>query len=550
MRILIEFVKKNRSLFFNLIITFVFAVIITISMCNSKSLNYDTIWGFHSAQKVASGFTMYTDINTVLTPIFFWIGALFIKLFGNTVTSLYICSGIIGGMLITIVYNIFKKVCKEKTGILFLAFMCFALKNIYVIGAPSYNILALMWWFLAIFFELENVQNTESKKRKNIFIGILVGLTIFTKQSIGVFAFVATLLITFLKKRYDNSEEMIKEFLSKICGILFVVLGMLIYFIFTNSFFDFINFCIGGLFDFGNENTILSFPLLYIVILVLSILGILFFRKKQDKNLIILTVSQICMMSLIFPVANTYHIALSMFISLPLFGALIKYFEFNNKEIYKIVFMLFVFCILCIQKASAIREYSIVENLFVTAKLYASELVLVSVLFCFGGIVLSILFEKESLSKCIAIAGVIFLLSTQFIVNNELRKDEISSDKLAIYDGLHLEEKAINYLEDVLIYIEEKEKNGKEVLVISADASYYMAPLERNNYIYDFPLHGCLGMDGEEILLKNLPENEDLLILKNKYMMYQESEKLDKFIKEKFKKVDEIYDLEVYQKNN
>ena len=44
-------------------------------------------------------------------------------------------------------------------------------------------------------------------------------------------------------------------------------------------------------------------------------------------------------------------------------------------------------------------------------------------------------------------------------------------------------------------------------------------------------------MDGEEILLKNLPENEDLLILKNKYMMYQESEKLDKFIKENFSNI-------------
>ena len=127
-------------------------------------------------------------------------------------------------------------------------------------------------------------------------------------------------------------------------------------------------------------------------------------------------------------------------------------------------------------------------------------------------------------------------------------KDLELPKNLYVYDGVLYNQEVIKYIDDVTRYIEEREENGEKVLVISADASYYMAPLEKNNYIYDFPLYGSLGFEGEERLISNLPADEGVIILKNKYIMYQESKKLDKYISENYKKVGEIRDLEVFKK--
>ena len=240
---------------------------------------------------------------------------------------------------------------------------------------------------------------------------------------------------------------------------------MLIYFIFTNSFSAFVNFCICGLFDFGTKNMILQIPLIYMGIVVLAILGVIFSKKKQNKSLIILTVTQISMMSLIFPVTNTYHIVLTMLISLPLFGGITKQIE--NKEIYKIIFMIFSFSVLCIQKESAIREYSLVENLFI-GELFAGQLILTTVLLCFVGLIVAILFEKEKLSVKFIAVGLTFLLCSQMLVNNELQENEKISLNLDIYRGLNLEEKAYSYLEDVLKYMKKDtlQERRKEIFKI------------------------------------------------------------------------------------
>ncbi len=53
-------------------------------------VNYDYIWCLHMSQKVANGYMMYSDIATVIGPIYPLIGGLFIKIFGNNLTSMAI----------------------------------------------------------------------------------------------------------------------------------------------------------------------------------------------------------------------------------------------------------------------------------------------------------------------------------------------------------------------------------------------------------------------------------------------------------------------------
>ena len=95
----------------------------------------------------------------------------------------------------------------------------------------------------------------------------------------------------------------------------------------------------------------------------------------------------------------------------------------TGNTVYKIIFMIFSFSVLCIQKESAIREYSLVENLFI-GELFAGQLILTTVLLCFVGLIVAILFEKEKLSVKFIAVGLTFLLCSQMLVNNELQEND------------------------------------------------------------------------------------------------------------------------------
>lgn len=547
-----KIIENNKNIIMTLFIFITFGIIVMFSMRNVGSLYYDTIWSFHAVQKVANGYTMYTEINTVLTPIFFWMGSFFVKIFGNTISSLHIFSGVIGGAFAAIMYNIVRLVAKDNNkSILFLTCCMFLLKYIYSIGEPNYNILALLWWFGAIYLEIKNAkQKTENSNIfRNIAIGILVGLTIFTKQSIGVPAFISIMLIAFLKKKLDNKEDTSKEILSKILGILLVVLGMLIYFIFSNSFYTFVDYCIGGLLDFGSNNIAVSFSAEWFVIIFFIVLGlILSIDKEKDKVLMILTIFQICICTLLFPNSNSYHMDLVKLAILPLFVAIANFIHDEKMSKISIIFFSFIMLIVSMYFVDSTHILTPYEEMFYAPQMSGSEALGVGMYICFFVLVLIILFKKEKIANVIAVLVTVGLIMTEGIISIELSEKEKIPEQLSIYTGINCSEAKLEYINDVLEYILEQEKNGKRVLVVSVDASYYMAPLNRNNYIYDFGLLGCLGFRGEKKLINNLELDEDTIILKNEYMMYQESKKLDEYIKQNCKRIDKIRDLEVYQK--
>lgn len=544
-----QMLEKNKELILNLLIILFFGAIITISYSNSSTLNYDIIWLFHTSQKVSNGYVMYTEINTVLTPIFFWIGALFIKIFGNKILSMYIFSGLVGGTIIATLYNIMKKVSKNNSKILFLICSIFALRYVYIFGLPNYNTLAIMWWLLAVFLELKNLEISDCKKKlKNDFlIGILIGLTIFTKQNIGVFALISSVCCTILKKLFDKNELITKEILSKIIGTFIIEFGMLIYFIISDSFGSFIDYCIGGVFEFGDKNISFKISWKYMFCILLTILGIIISIKNQNKKMGILAITQICLIPIIYPISNAYHIILSMVTLFPLLMSITEYIK--NNKISHFIIIVFLFLIMFISFSSANREYSEFEDVFMGGVMRGSEIITIAKVIALTLYANMVIFEKENWSKYVYMGSLAFILVMQIGIKITLNKNLDIPKNLYIYEDILYHEDVIEYIDNVVNYIKEKEKNGKKAIVVSADASYYTAPLQQNNYVYDFPLYGSLGFEGEERLINGLVDDKDIVILKNKYMMYQESKKLDEYIRKNYKKIDEIHDLEVFEKN-
>lgn len=407
-----------------------------------------------------------------------------------------------------------------------------------------------MWWLFAIILELKNTEQIEetSKIKNNIKIGIWLGIVAFTKQNIGVFACIATLCIATLKKLFDPKEKFIKEILAKACGVLLVVLAMLVYFIATNSFYSFVDYCVGGLFEFGKENVYLKFPINYLLVLLLVGVGLFLSIKKKDKKIMILTMLQVFVCTLSYPISNSYHVALSMITLLPLFVIIRE--NIKNEDVKDIMNVLFLFLILFVPVSNAVREYSGFENLFSGESMISAEIASIAKFMLFMAGLVTFIMQKEKVGQIILCIGVVFLFSTQCVANLYIRKGEIIPFNMEIYTGLGCSDEVLSYIEDVLSFIEAKRAENKEVIVVSVDAAYYMASLKENNYIYDLPLMGCLGFEGEERLINNLNIDKNTIVLKNEQMMNQESIIFDKYIKENCVNTGKIRDLNIYEKKN
>ena len=120
-----------------------------------------------------------------------------------------------------------------------------------------------------------------------------------------------------------------------------------------------------------------------------------------------------------------------------------------------------------------------------------------------------------------------------------------------IYYGANIDENTKNSINKILNYIEENEKQGYNVKILSYMSNLYMNILNRNNGIMDLPFYGNLGIEGEDGLIEEVKKlkNTKLLILKDDELIIQESEKVRKFISDNYEKVDEIEQFNIYYVN-
>ena len=68
-------------------IIYILILIIFAISCRSFNISEltsnDELWNFSNIYNMTCGFTIYKDINVIITPLFFWIGTLLFKIFGS-----------------------------------------------------------------------------------------------------------------------------------------------------------------------------------------------------------------------------------------------------------------------------------------------------------------------------------------------------------------------------------------------------------------------------------------------------------------------------------
>lgn len=252
-----------------LIFIFLFIVFLLFNLIISP-LNLDEIWSYGFSNNIISGLIPYKDFNMVITPFYSFLMAIPL-LINNSILMFHIENTIIITLFLIIIY----KLIKEKVFII-LPLLIFPMN----ITFPNYNFFILFLFVLLIYLE--------KNKKSNILIGVIISLIFLTKQSVGLF-----LLPIALFYGKDKSKRFI--------GFIIPNIIFTIYLLITNSFKEFIDLCLLGLFDFGKGNS--SFNIFFIFTILLFI--VLLFMIKKNKKIeyyYLLAFIMICI-----PLFDLYH---------------------------------------------------------------------------------------------------------------------------------------------------------------------------------------------------------------------------------------------------
>lgn len=284
--------KKNILTFFKYLSCFLFFLLLFTVICNDL-VPYDFIWNYGFSHAIKIGEIPYLDFNTISTPLYSFIMAFFLLIWDNFLMFL-----ITQSLLCTLFVSLLFKYL-NKLAWFILLILSFPLFKAFI---GTYNFLVLI---LILFLFI-----LETKKKSDLIIGLVLGLLILTKHSIGGVALITNLL--FLKD--------IKRILKRSFGVFLPCLVFLIYLLLTKSLYKFIDLCFIGLFDFQANNGNI-FNILGIISIILIILLIIKYFKTKDIKISYVIASYF----LAFPLFDFYHF--SMFLAI-----FILYFIKDIKE--------------------------------------------------------------------------------------------------------------------------------------------------------------------------------------------------------------------------
>lgn len=485
MKNIIEKIKRKDN-----IAVFILFFLIALGVGLNLSLEAgDELLNFQNVYKMYNGFKIYEEINVIITPLFFWLAEGIFNLFYANLFVFRVSHCVMMAILFLFTYKLLKKLELPKT-IAVLTILMINLQEFFLLIMISfnYNNMALLFFIIGVYYLINE------KTRKNLYIqAIITILIILTKQNLGVYYLLGNIIY------FGISKTHIKEILKYISIILVAGIVFVTYFIIDNNLYNFINYTLGGMGEFANENVSFDFSgiifMLGITITNIVISSVLlkkkFFSTKQNENIKILLVFSIMLSFISYPIFNWAHIILGTYLM-----------------IINIVYMLF----------TLFKDF---EN---------------------------IIQKILKIINAIVILGMLafFVFNMYMFINIIMDNDYPYSWEDPFFGGI-IGKEEYEKNENIIRYIEENDKN---VIVFSNRAALYMVPLKRNNGDFDLPFKGNLGIKGEKGLIEKVDktQNAQFLIFKNESAsIYQETTIVKEHIKNTKKYVGEIEGFEIYE---
>lgn len=493
--------KKLRNVLFW---SGIFLVILTYIVIKPLE-NLDEMWNFNVARCIANGLIPYKEISMVSTPLLGFLTAIFLRIFGTEMFITRVLAAVLATINLGILYRIcIKMKIPNSIGKLLILVVMSIMKDYYCL---DYNMLIMTLGLIILLLEIKSFEQENKNKKIHIIIGIVSGLAICTKQSIGLLISVVVVLnqLFFIRNK-ESFKAICKNIVFRIIGIVIPVIIFIGYLFITGAFSYFIDYCVLGMKTFSNkisysdllksDNLIIKiFSIAVPVILAIAIILNIVLRilNKEDKLLFLITIYCLPIFAISYPISDNIHffISITPCYILPFYGIGRAFNKIKCKNFKYVLEFLeitsFIFIIL-------FTGYTEIK--------YREEL--------------------SALSKYRALNHF-----SNIIVDQKLEK----------------------MVKDVDNYIVTSEK---DVYILDSNAALYMIPLDRYNKNYDMFLRGNLGSGGEEKQIRNIEENSEntrYLILNNNYNLnWQTPKEVINYIKERFVKSGTVGIYDIYEK--
>ena len=478
-----------------IIIFLVFFGICFTAYLAQNEISGDCLWLYNMSLKMVNGYMPYKDINMIVTPLMFQMSEVFMRIFGSNAIVYYICMSILGGIFPVTTYKLLKKISKSSILNWCLIILLTLVYSFLGLFLYSYNIMTVEFIFIAMIFELKKQE--KSKKTYDYLIGLMLGFSAASKQTIGGLAIIFSFLYDVFKIFYLKKSETKESIFRKTLGILTVAIPYLVWLLINKSLIPFLDQCIFAIFEFGYKNKTGVFFNLYTLIPVVFVgisIYLCFVKKIKSMpwygKMSVITFYTIPTLFVIVPLINMYHCALMLVAAIPLISLYINLF-FENK-------------LAKINNASWITFFMFLGYTFIYIGFFLGS------------------WNYDEM-------------------NNSIEK----------YKYIGLNDEQVKDINEVTEYIKNKEALGFKVYILTSDAGMYMIPLERyDNNKFDLLFQGNLGYDGENKLVETMKKMKNTIFLKRDDLFYQESKIIDNYVKESYKVVDEINGYNVYVTND
>lgn len=280
---------------------------------------------------------------------------------------------------------------------------------------------------------------------------------------------------------------------------IIILTGILFIFYLKDNLYEFIDLCILETKEFCQNGKIEILELIKnITLIVIAIVSMVIIRKNKidsDQNIIILMCFAIGANLLVLPIINKHHVIMSSF----LWEIIILY------EIYQILKPVF--------------EIKQVNNVL------------------------------KTVSFILVLITIVKSISLTFIYNKNIR----IFDKDSAFYGAKINVETLNEIEEVTKYINDIKQQGKNVKIFSSTAMFYSLNMELDNWYFDMPLIGNMGKNGEGKVINKIHTLENTVMLvenENFKSNYQFMNNVRQYVKNNYKKIDELYSYDVYEINN
>ena len=510
--------EKVKAILKNFILFIFIAVMVFSIIAINPISNLDEIWNYNTARAITQNLIPYKDISMITTPLLPMITALFLKLIANEVIVSRVLASVLWGGVLFSIFKILKLLIKEEnTCLIITALFGLLFRDCYCI---DYNILSLMFSLIILYIELKNIDKPHFENNKTDFlIGILAGLTVCTKQSIG--AILAIIVVGYKIIFVQNKKEFIeylKTAFKRIIGILIPMILVFIYLIATNSLQDFINYAVLGISTFSNkipyaqlmnndkkEIQILS-RIMPFILLAMAVLTIVLQNKKKKENIgnidnkiLTMLIYSLSTIIIMYPISDEIHFLIA-----------------GTITFIGLAYILYLLGITIYNKI----------NLQSKKKIYKITSLMISII--------AIAF--------IAVRGIENI--TEYIKQEK-------NETIEHYKNIQISEYLQERINEIDNFILEQEKENKKVYILDAEAAIYMIPINNYNKDYDMFLKGNIGKDGQEGQIQKIKQketNEIILIRKrNLQSNWQTPTEVVNYVRENLEFMGEVSIYEVYR---